>query len=71
MLYPGAYTLTVWYRNFPGEGSDDFVESPLHFNVIKSAEVDAFADFTNASVSGGVYVKAKWDFEKVKVVGAS
>jgi homopolymeric O-antigen transport system ATP-binding protein len=69
MLYPGTYTLTAWYRNFSREGADDFIESALIFKVIKSSAVNAFADFTNVSASGGVYVKSKWEIEKVNMDG--
>jgi lipopolysaccharide transport system ATP-binding protein len=63
MLYPGTYTLTVWFRRFSNEGSDDFVESPLTFKVIRAEDTPARYNFTNVSSSGGVYVKADWAFE--------
>ena len=66
MLYPGSYTLTVWFRNYSHEGSDDFIEAPLVFNVIKSSEVNPYTDFSNVVQSGGVYIKSTWDFEKLK-----
>jgi len=63
MLYPGTYTLTVWFRRFSHEGSDDFVEAPLTFKVIRAEDTPARYDFSNVSSSGGVYVKADWAFE--------
>ncbi|MBI5623163.1 MAG: ABC transporter ATP-binding protein [Elusimicrobia bacterium] len=64
-LYPGGYTLTVWFRAHAREGVDDFVEAPLSFSVIKSRKAGAFADFTNVSPSGGVYVASRWDHERL------
>jgi lipopolysaccharide transport system ATP-binding protein len=70
MLYPGTYTLTVWFKRFSTEGSDDFIEAPLSFKVIKSGGLKPHSDFSDVVHSGGVYVKSKWDVEELSIISA-
>lgn len=64
-LYPGDYTLTVWFRYYSKEGSDDFIESPLTFKIIQADAVNKQLDFTNVSASGGIYKTCQWDISKL------
>ena len=61
LVYPGEYTLTVWVRCFDSDVVDDFVESSLSFNVIKSNFIKKDINFGKVSASGGVYTEAQWD----------
>jgi lipopolysaccharide transport system ATP-binding protein len=63
-LVPGAYTLTPWVKQ-RGLGSDDYVESPLRFQVVESDVTGHAPFFQTYCRPGEFYAPSEWNIERV------